>query len=144
MTFNSYKTNKYEKKLDAALLTNAAQDFRNQCEQLESVLNEVKKSDNYMCRLLKNAMWNEDMVVEETIVFNGTGTEFVELIGPLLMSGKWTVNDKHAVKAFLRSLYSVFQICYDSKKEPLTLGSLENLVRNYMDEHRESRSHLGY
>ena len=129
----NYKNNPNEKKLDAALLTETAQELRLRCEQLEGELREVKKQCNKLARLLQHAVWDEDMIEEEPIVFNGLTADFVELIGPLLMNRKWTVNGRHEVKPFLRSLDSVFRIRYDPEKDYLSLGTLENVVQEYID-----------
>ncbi|MFV0584395.1 MAG: hypothetical protein ACK5N4_20405 [Parabacteroides gordonii] len=119
--------------MDAALLTETAQELRLHCEQLEGELREVKKQCNKLAHMLEHAVWEDDMIVEETIVFNGLTADFVELIGPLVISRKWKVNDRHEVKPFLRSLYSIFRICYDPEKDFLTLGALTNAVQNYLD-----------
>lgn len=119
--------------MDAALLTESAQKLRLHCEQLEGELREVKKQCNKLAHLLEHAVWEEDMIVEEPIVFNGLTADFVELIGPLVMSRKWTVNGRHDVKPFIRSLDSVFRIRYDPAKDFLTLGALTNAVQNYLD-----------
>ena len=84
--------------------------MKNECVQLEKGLHEVVKQCNNLNRLLEHAVWEEDMVVEETILFNGSLNEFLELIAPLIRSRKWTVNDRHEVKPFLRSLDSIFHI----------------------------------
>ena len=75
------------------------------------------------------------MIAEEPIVFNGLTADFVELIGLLLMSRKWTVNGRHDVQPF-RSLDSVFHIRYDPEKDYLALGRLTNVVQEYLDNHR--------
>ena len=123
------KNNPNEKKLEAGLLTEAAQELRLRCEQLEGELREVKKQCNKLAHLLEHAVWEEDMIAEEPIVFNGLTADFVELIGPLLMSRKWTVNGRHDVQPFLRSLDSVFHIRYDPEKDYLALGRLTNVVQ---------------
>lgn len=105
------------------------------CEQLEGELREVKKQCNKLARLLEHAVWEEDMIAEELIVFNGPTADFVALIGPLLMSRKWTVNERHDLQPFLRSLHSVIRVRYDPEKEFLALGTLINVVQNYLDLH---------
>ena len=84
-----------------------------------------EKQCNKLAHLLEHAVWEEDMIAEEPIVFNGLTADFVELIGPLLMSRKWTVNGRHDVQPFLRSLDSVFHIRYDPEKDYLALGRLD-------------------
>ena len=111
-------------------MTEAAQELRLRCEQLEGELREVKKQCNKLAHLLEHAVWEEDMIAEEPIVFNG-------LIGPLLMSRKLTVNGRHDVQPFLRSLDSVFHIRYDPEKDYLALGRLTNVVQEYLDNHRD-------
>jgi len=41
------------------------------------------------------------------------------------------------VKPFLRSLDSILRICYDPKKEYLTLGALTNAVQEYLEVQRD-------
>lgn len=107
------------------------------CEHLEVELREVKKQSNKLALLLKDAVWEEDMVKEELIVFNGPTAEFVDLIGPLLMSLKWTVNGRHNVHPLLRSLDSVLHIRFNQEKDFLKLGTLINVVQEYIDNHRD-------
>lgn len=102
-------------------------------------MREVTKLCNSQSRLLEHAVWEEDMEEEELIVFSGTTAEFVELIGPLLLSRKWTVNGKHGVIPFLRSLDKVFRIRYDPEKDFLTMGTLTNVVQNYLSLHEEDQ-----
>ena len=128
------KNNQNEKKLDAVLLTNTAQDFKDQCEKLASILNEVKVSDNRMCRLLKNAVWEEDMMVKEPIIFEGTTGDFVKLIAPLVMSRKWKIDDTHEVARFVQTLTSVIYIRYDKNKEFLKPESLISSLQKYISE----------
>ena len=111
--------------------------MRLHCEQLEGELREVKKQCNTLAHLLEHAVWEEAMIEEEPIVFNGPTADFVKLIGPLVMSRKWTVNGRHDVKPFLRSLDSVFHIRYDPEKDCLALGRLTNVVQDYIDNHRD-------
>lgn len=131
------KLNSNEKKIDAALLTTTAQDLKLQSEKFESELLEIQKQSNKLTHLLEHAVWEEDMIVEERIVFNGQTADFVKLIGPLIRSRKWTVNERHEVKPFLRSLLSVFRIRYNPDKEYLTLGRLVNVVQEYLDDHKD-------
>ena len=81
-----------------------------------------------------------ELLEEELIVFNGLTADFVRLIGPLLQSGQWKVNGKREVKPFLRALDSVFRVRYDPEKEILTLGTLINVVQNYLDLAAEDES----
>ena len=78
--------------------------------QLEKKLHEVMKLSNTLGRMLEHAVWEEDMVVGETITFHCSLEEFVAQIAPLIESRKWTVNDCHEVKPFLRSLDTVMKI----------------------------------
>ena len=126
--------------MNAALLTETAQALKLRCELLEEELREVKKQCNKLSRLLEHAVWEEDMIEEELIVFNGPTADFVRLIGPLLQSGQWKVNGKREVKPFLRALDSVFRVRYDPEKEILTLGTLINVVQNYLDLAAEDES----
>ncbi|WP_370861534.1 hypothetical protein [Parabacteroides faecis] len=114
-----------------------AQDLKNECVQLEKGLHGVVKQCNNLNRLLEHAVWEEDMVVEETILFNGSLDEFLELIAPLIRSRKWTVNGRHEVKPFLRSLDSIFHIRHGNEGEVLALGTLVNAVLDYLSVHRD-------
>lgn len=125
--------------MDAALLTETAQELRLRCEQLEGELREVKKQCNKLAHLLEHAVWEEDMIVEEPIVFNGLTADFVELIGPLVMSRKWTVNGRHDVQPFVRSLDSLFRVRYDPEKDYLAVGRLTNVIQEYLDNHRTDK-----
>lgn len=89
----------------------------------------LSKSQNH---LLEHAVWEEDMVEEELIVFNGSTAEFVALIGPLLLSRKWTVNGKHEVIPFLRSFDEVFRIYNKENQTFLAFGTLKNAVQEYI------------
>ena len=53
---------------------------------------------------------------------------------------RWKVNGKREVKPFLRALDSVFRVRYDPEKEILTLGTLINVVQNYLDLAAEDES----
>ena len=133
------KTSKNEKKLDAVLLTETAQALKLHCELLEEELREVKKQCNKLSRLLEHAVWEEDMIEEEIILFDGTMADFVELIGPLLLSKRWKVNGRHEMKPFLRALDSVFHVQHHPDKERLALGTLVNVVQDYLDTHSDYR-----
>ena len=120
-------------------MTKTAQELRLRCEQLEGELREVKKQCNKLAHLLEHAVWEEDMIVEEPIVFNGLTADFVELIGPLVMSRKWTVNGRHDVLPFVRSLDSLFRVRYDPEKDYLAVGRLTNVIQEYLDNHRTDK-----
>lgn len=124
--------NLYEKKMNAAQLNGAAQVLKDECMQLEKELNEVMKRCNSLNRLLEYAIWEEDMVIDETIVFNGTLEELLVLISPLIKSRKWEVKGRHKVKPFLRALYSVMRIRHGQEEKFLALGTLVNAVNNYL------------
>ena len=115
-------------------MTNTAQEFKDRCEKLAGILNEVKVSDNRMCRLLKNAVWEEDMVVKEPIIFHGSTNDFVKLIAPLVMSRKWTVDDTHELARFVQTLASVIYVRYDSTKDFLKPESLISSLQRYISE----------
>ena len=129
--------NLYEKKLDVALLNIAAQVLKDECMQLEKELNEVMKRCNSLNRLLEYAVWEEDMVIDETIVFNGTLDELIALISPLIKSRKWEVKGRHEVKPFLRALDSVMRIRHGQEEKFLALGTLVNAVNDYLSIHGE-------
>ena len=112
-------------------------DLRNECVQLEKKLHEVMKLSNTLGRMLEHAVWEEDMVVGETITFHCSLEEFVAQIAPLIESRKWTVNDCHEVKPFLRSLDTVMKVCPEGKKEPLALGTLVNGVMEYLSTRKD-------
>lgn len=78
-----------------------------------------------------------DMVVGETITFHCSLEEFVAQIAPLIESRKWTVNDCHEVKPFLRSLDTVMKVCPEGKEEPLALGTLVNGVMEYLSTRKD-------
>ena len=88
--------------------------------------------------MLEYAVWEEDMIEEEIFLFKGTMADFVELIGPLLQNHHWTVKDRHDVKPFLRALDSIFHVQPHSEKEHLALGTLVNVVQDYLDIHSDS------
>lgn len=129
--------NLYEKKMNAAQLNGAAQVLKDECMQLEKELNEVMKRCNSLNRLLEYAIWEEDMVVGETITFHCSLEEFVAQIAPLIESRKWTVNDCHEVKPFLRSLDTVMKVCPEGKEELLALGTLVNGVMEYLSTRKD-------
>ena len=109
------------------------------CEQLEGELRDVKKLCNKVSRLLDHVVWEEDLIEEEIILFDGTMADFVELIGPLLLSNRWKVNGRHDVKPFLRALDSVLHVQHYPQKEHLALGTLVNVVQDYLDTHSDYR-----
>lgn len=113
----------------------AVQNLREECAQLETQLHAVTKQCNNLNRQLEHAVWDEDMVVEETILFDGSLDELLELIGPLLKSRRWTVNGRHEATAFLRSLDSVFRVSHGGKL--LALGTLVNAALNYLSVHND-------
>ncbi|MCD8270884.1 MAG: hypothetical protein LUD46_22345 [Parabacteroides sp.] len=127
-----------KKKLNATLLTETAQELKHQCEQLDQELRTVKKQCNKLSRMLQYAVWEEDMVEAEPIVFEGTTADFVKLIASLLLDGRWTVNGQHEIKPFLRALDAVCRIRYDPTKECATFGTLMNAVQDYLDRLREN------
>ena len=99
----------------------------------------MKKQCNKLSRLLEHAVWEEDMIEEEIILFVGTMADFVELIGPLLLSNQWKVNGRHDMKPFLRALDSVLHVQHHPDKERLALGTLVNVVQDYLDTHSDYR-----
>lgn len=105
-------------------------------EQLDSLMHDAIKKSNSFCRKYKNAVYEEDMDIFEPIVFNGTTGEFLELIGPLLLSSKWKVDGTHEVSRFIRALVSMVRIRYDPQKDYLQDESLLNAAREYIDRHR--------
>lgn len=123
--------------MNATLLTETAQELKHHCEQLDKELGAVKKKCNKLSRMLQYAVWEEDMVEAESIVFDGATADFVKLIAPLLLSEQWTVNGQHEIKPFLRALDTVCRIRYDPEKECATFGTLMNAVQDYLDRLRE-------
>ena len=111
--------------------------MKHHCEQLDKELGAVKKKCNKLSRMLQYAVWEEDMVEAESIVFDGATADFVKLIAPLLLSEQWTVNGQHEIKPFLRALDTVCRIRYDPEKECATFGTLMNAVQDYLDRLRE-------
>ena len=95
------------------------------------------KLSNTLGRMLEHAVWEEDMVVGETITFHCSLEEFVAQIAPLIESRKWTVNDCHEVKPFLRSPDSVMKVCPEGKEEPLALCTLVNGVMEYLSTRKD-------
>lgn len=87
--------------------------------------------------MLQYAVWEEDMVEVEQVVFEGATSDFVELIAPLLLDIRWTVNGQHEMKPFVRAFDTVVRIRYASGKEYATCGTLINAVQNYLDRLRE-------
>ena len=113
----------------------AVRNLREECAQLETQLHAVTKQCNNLNRLLEHAVWDEGMVVEETILFDGSLDELLELIGPLLKSRKWTVNGRHETTVFLRSLDSVLRVSHGGKL--LALGTLVNAALEYLSVHND-------
>ena len=122
--------------MNAGLLNRAAQLLGDDCEELESLLRRVMKHNNSLGRLLQNAVWEEDMVKEELIVLTMSTATFLELIGPLLESRSWTVNGRHEIRPFLRAFLSVFCLRTAPGKDCLTMGTIENLILDYLDVRR--------
>ncbi|WP_293714619.1 hypothetical protein [uncultured Parabacteroides sp.] len=118
--------------MNAGQLNQAAQLLGDDCEELDSVLRKVMKHNNSLRRLLQNAVWEEDMVKEELIVLTMPTSTFLALLGPLLESRGWTVNGRHEIRPFLRAFLSVFRLRTDLDKDFLTMGTIENLVLDYL------------
>lgn len=133
---NQYKFNNHEKKRDAGQLSRKAELLGKECEELQNRLRAVMTHNNELIRMLENSVWEKDMVVEEFVDLTMSTDEFLTLLGPLLRCGKWTVNDRHNLKPFLRAFLSVFRLRTAHGKGYLTPGTVENLIRNYLDQFR--------
>lgn len=118
------------------MLNLKAQTLREDCQQLDLQLGLVKKHNNELTRLLKNTVYEEDLIVVEMIDLTLSTDEFVAFIGPLLKSHKWAVDGKHDVKAFVRTFHSVFRVHTAHDKGWLAEGTIENLIRNYLDQNK--------
>ena len=79
------------------------------------------------------------MVKEELIVLTMPTATFLALLGPLLESRNWTVNGRHDIRPFLRAFLSVFRLRTAPGKDCLTMGTIENLVLDYLDVRRKTR-----
>ena len=64
---------------------------------------------------------------------------FLAFLGPLLESRDWTVNGRHEIRPFLRAFLSVFRLRTDPDKDFLTMGTIENLVLDYLDVRRKTQ-----
>ena len=125
--------------MNAGQLNRAAQLLGNDCGELESLLRKVMKHNNSLRRLLQNAVWEEDMVKEELIVLTMPTATFLEWLGPLLESRDWTVNGRHEIRPFLRAFLSVFRLRTAPDKDCLTMGTIENLVLDYLYVRRKTQ-----
>ena len=125
--------------MNADQLNRAAQLLGDDCGELESLLRKVMKHNNSLGRLLQNAVWEEDMVKEELIVLTMPTATFLEWLGPLLESRDWTVNGRHEIRPFLRAFLSVFRLRTAPDKDCLTMGTIENLVLDYLYVRRKTQ-----
>lgn len=83
---------------------------RESCLLANGQLHELEKNCNRLSRLLEYAIWEEDMVQDEQIVFTGSTQEFLKLLEPLFRCGHWKVNGKNNREAFFRAIDSVVRI----------------------------------
>lgn len=107
--------------------------MREDCKQLDLQLGLVKKHNDELTRLLEKTVYEEDLIMVEMIDLTLSTDEFMAFIGPLLKSNKWAVDEKHDVKAFVRTFHSVFRVRTAHNKNWLAEGTIENLIRNYLD-----------
>lgn len=87
-----------------------------------------------MSRLLEHAIWEEEMIQEEKIVFTGSTQSFLKLLGPLLRSEQFKVNGKNNREAFLRVIDSVIEIQPEKGGEPIKFVSLLDAVKRFLSE----------
>lgn len=90
-------------------MNKGAQVLGESTRQVGKQLHELEKHCNHFCRLLEHAVWEEDMVHEELIVFTGSTQEFLKLLEPLLRSNHCKVNGKNNREALLRVIDSVIK-----------------------------------
>lgn len=119
------------------MLNKAAKDLCGACEHELEDLHQMKTKCNSLLHQLDHAVLEGNIVKDEKIVFNGTTAEFLDLIGPFLLSPKWRVNDKHDISPFVRTLSTAIFVRYSPKADFLTPKALENSIKNYLERHKE-------
>lgn len=119
------------------MLNKAAKDLCGACEHELEDLHQMKTKCNSLLHQLDHAVLEGNIVKDEKIVFNGTTAEFLELIGPFLLSPKWRVNGKHDISPFVRTLSTAIFVRYNPNADFLTPAALENSIKNYLERHKE-------
>ena len=115
-------------------MNKGAQVLGESTRQVRKQLHELEKHCNHFCRLLEHAVWEEDMVHEELIVFTGSTQEFLKLLEPLLRSNHCKVNGKNNREALLRVIDSVIKIQSEDARGYIKFVSLLDAAKRFLSE----------
>lgn len=115
-------------------MNKGAQVLGESTRQVGKQLHELEKYCNHFCRLLEHAVWEEDMVHEELIVFTGSTQEFLKLLEPLLRSNHCKVNGKNNREALLRVIDSVIKIQSEDARGYIKFVSLLDAAKRFLSE----------
>ena len=118
-----------KKRISASELNQEVQELRACCVESENLLREVSKQCHSLSRKLEHIGWEEDVEVQESIVFTGTTKEFVSLLLPLIQSHHCKVDGKNNREALLRVIDNVIKVQLENGKGYLKFPSLLDAVK---------------
>lgn len=104
---------------------------------MQKQLHAAITANNALLHLLEQPGEATDLIVDEFVDLTMSTDEFLQLFGPFLRSKKWMVKDKHTLKGLLRIFLSVFRLRTKPGKDFLAVGTVENLIRDYLEQCRE-------